>query len=110
MQCTGCEAEVERMDTAKLLACSGLTLHEYALWHRLSLDLLVSPEQVNVTDLERNYPLDYLPGLSKIQLCKTSQSWSCYSGPDLGRVQGRGGSELLHYFTGLDACQSECAR
>lgn len=70
MQCIECEAEVERMDTAKLLACFGLTLYEFALRHRLPPDLLVSPEQVNVTDPERNYPLYYPPGLSESSFAK----------------------------------------
>ncbi|MDH3559451.1 MAG: hypothetical protein OEN52_00650 [Gammaproteobacteria bacterium] len=72
MQCIEVDAEVECMVTTKLLACSGLTLHGYALRNRLPLDLLVSPEQVNVFYPERNYPLDYLHGLSEPSFAEQS--------------------------------------
>ncbi len=48
MQCLECGAAPRQLDNAHLLQCCGLTLHEYALRHCLPLDLLLSPERLNV--------------------------------------------------------------
>ncbi len=51
MRCLECNEEVgERLDSEHLLACSGLTLQEYAIRHHLPLDLLVGQDQLGRTD------------------------------------------------------------
>ncbi len=55
MQCLECGTERQRMDNEHLLSCCGLTLHEYALRHHMPLDLLLSPDQVNVCDRVEDY-------------------------------------------------------
>lgn len=50
MQCLECGTEQQRLDNEHLLSCCGLTLHEYAIRHHTPLDLLLSPDQVNVPD------------------------------------------------------------
>jgi len=50
--------------------------------------------------------IDYLPGLTELQLYETEQSWCHYSGPDLESYQSSGSSFLLHHFTELDVCDS----
>lgn len=57
MQCLECGADIGRLDNAHLQACCGLTLHEYALRHRLPLDLLVSTDQINLPERMADYPL-----------------------------------------------------
>jgi 6-pyruvoyl tetrahydropterin synthase/QueD family protein len=56
MQCLECSAEVARVDTGHLLACSGLTLQEYAIRHHLPLDLLVDRGDLNAEDDPGGYP------------------------------------------------------
>ncbi len=56
MQCLECGIEQQRLDNEHLLSCCGLTLHEYALRHHTPLDLILSPDQVNVPDHVKNYP------------------------------------------------------
>lgn len=56
MQCIECGAQLSRLDNEHLLACSGLTLHEYALRHHMPLDLLVSPDQINLPEDREAYP------------------------------------------------------
>ncbi len=46
MHCRECGATLERFDNAHLLACSGLTLQEYAIRHHVPLDLLLHPDQI----------------------------------------------------------------
>lgn len=46
MRCLECEQDLVRLDNEHLLACSGLTLHEYAIRHHQPLDLLLQPDQV----------------------------------------------------------------
>ena len=55
MKCLECNADVERLDNAHLLRCSRLTLQEYALRHRLPLDLLVHTDQINLEDPPGEY-------------------------------------------------------
>lgn len=63
MQCNECGAWLDRLDNRHLLECCGLTLHEYALRHALPLDLLVSPEQLNVREPPEALPVARaLPG------------------------------------------------
>ena len=51
--------------------------------------------------------IDYLPGLTELQLYETEQSWCHYSGPDLESYQSAGSSSLLHHFKKLDVCDSK---
>lgn len=46
MRCQECGAPVVALDNGHLLACSGLTLQEYALRHALPLDLLLTPDRI----------------------------------------------------------------
>ncbi len=46
--------------------------------------------------------IDYLPGMTELQLYETQQSWCHYSGPDLESYQSSGSSFLLHHFDELD--------
>jgi 6-pyruvoyl tetrahydropterin synthase/QueD family protein len=43
--------------------------------------------------------IEYLPGLSELQIYETSQSHCCYTGPSLQELQKHGGSALLNYFS-----------
>lgn len=43
--------------------------------------------------------IDFLPGLSRLTLYETPQSWCQYTGPDLETWQQRGGNPLLTRFT-----------
>lgn len=56
MKCLECGAECGRIDNEHLLDCSGYTLHEYAIRHRLPLDLLLHPDQINLSDSPAAYP------------------------------------------------------
>lgn len=56
MRCLECGSERERLTNGHLLACCGLTVHEYALRHHLPLDLILGPEQVNLKDPVSSYP------------------------------------------------------
>ena len=55
MQCLECGAELDRLDNAHLLDCSGITLQEYAIRHRLPLDLVLHTDQINREDTVDNY-------------------------------------------------------
>ena len=46
MRCLECKGDVALLENEHLLACSGLTLHEYAIRHHLPLDLLLQPDQI----------------------------------------------------------------
>jgi len=48
---------VSELDNEHLLACSGLTLQEYALRHALPLDLLVSPDRIEAGAAHAELPL-----------------------------------------------------
>ena len=56
MQCLECGQTVPSLDNMHLLQCSGLTLHEYALRHGLSLDVIVAPALVNRQESDAAYP------------------------------------------------------
>ena len=47
MKCLNCDRDVPKLDNDHLIACSGLTLQEYAIRHCLPLELLVSTDQLN---------------------------------------------------------------
>lgn len=49
-QCLECHQAVTAIDNQHLIQCCGLTLQEYALRHKLPLDILVPPEQLNQID------------------------------------------------------------
>lgn len=51
--------------------------------------------------------IDYLPGLTELQLYETEQSWCHYSGPDLESYLSSGSSFLLHHFKELDVRDSQ---
>ena len=51
--------------------------------------------------------IEYLPGLSELQIYETSQSHCCYVGPTLAELQKQGGSDLLKYFGSDDLGQSQ---
>ena len=42
--------------------------------------------------------IEYLPGLSELQIFETTQSHCCYVGPSLDELQKKGNSVLLQYF------------
>ncbi|MBC6414165.1 MAG: 6-carboxytetrahydropterin synthase [Chromatiales bacterium] len=50
MQCLECGKDTPYLDNEHLVQCCGLTLHEYALRHKLPLDILVPPTLLNKTD------------------------------------------------------------
>ena len=50
MRCLECGKEVIHLDNEHLAQCCGLTLQECALRHKLPLDILVPPSQINATD------------------------------------------------------------
>ncbi len=83
MKCLECQAELDWLNTEHLLACSGLTLQEYAIRHHLSLDLLLSEDHINHSDNPKNYPiLTAAPG---------EQARSCLAGMQLaGRLHREG--------------------
>jgi hypothetical protein len=56
MRCLECDIELAQIDTPHLLACSGLTLQEYAIRHHLPLDLLIDREELNREDRVADYP------------------------------------------------------
>ena len=55
MQCLECGTELQRLENEHLFSCCGLTLHEYALRHHMPLDLILSPDQINVADRVMDY-------------------------------------------------------
>lgn len=57
MICKECGATMSELDNGHLLACSGLTLQEYALRHALPLDLLVSPDRIEAGVAQAELPL-----------------------------------------------------
>lgn len=56
MNCLECGNEVPLLDNRHLVECCGLTLQEYAIRHRLPLDLLVGPDQLNVPPRAADFP------------------------------------------------------
>ncbi|MCB1922977.1 MAG: 6-carboxytetrahydropterin synthase [Gammaproteobacteria bacterium] len=56
MKCLECGTERERLDNEHLIACCGFTLQEYAIRHRLPLDLVLHPDQINCDDSPQAYP------------------------------------------------------
>ncbi len=55
--CRECNAELATLDTGHLLACSGLTLQEYALRHALPLDLLLTPDRIGESESASDLPM-----------------------------------------------------
>lgn len=55
MQCKECTEYVEMLTNEHLRACSGLTVHEYAIRHHLPLETLLAPGQINAGD-DNIYP------------------------------------------------------
>jgi len=51
--------------------------------------------------------IEYLPGLSELQIYETSQSHCCYIGPSLDELQKQGSSSLLKYFSSDELGQSQ---
>ncbi len=51
--------------------------------------------------------IEYLPGLTELQIFETSQSHCCYKGPSLQELQTHGRSALLKYFTSEDLGKSQ---
>ena len=56
MICRECGTSIDLLDNDHLLQCSGLTLQEYAIRHRLPLDMLLHSDQVNVADEPGDFP------------------------------------------------------
>lgn len=50
MRCEECTQQVEMLTNEHLRACSGLTVHEYAIRHHLPLETLLAPGQINAVD------------------------------------------------------------
>lgn len=57
MHCLECQTELDRLTNAHLHECCGLTLQEYAIRHHISLDLLVSEDDLNAYDDISRYHL-----------------------------------------------------
>ena len=56
MQCRECSKEIDgSLCNDHLLACSGLTVQEYAIRHHLPLDLLLTSDQINRVDEVSSY-------------------------------------------------------
>ena len=55
MRCLECGNETSLLDNEHLVQCCGLTLQEYALRHKLPLDILVPKSQINAPDDPASY-------------------------------------------------------
>ena len=55
MRCLECSNEIPLLDNEHLVQCCGLTLQEYALRHKLPLDILVPQSQINASDDPNGY-------------------------------------------------------
>lgn len=63
MRCLECNGDLALLENEHLLACSGLTLHEYALRHHLPMKLLLQPDQIGtVFDAPRVAAANGTPG------------------------------------------------
>ena len=51
--------------------------------------------------------IEYLPGLSELQIYETTQSHCCYVGPSLDELQKKGNSALLQYFASDELGKSQ---
>jgi 6-pyruvoyl tetrahydropterin synthase/QueD family protein len=51
--------------------------------------------------------IEYLPGLTELQIFETNQSHCCFVGPSLDELQKKGSSELLKYFKSDDLGKSQ---
>ena len=51
--------------------------------------------------------IEYLPGLTELQIHETSQSYCCYEGPSLEELQKKGESALLRYFVSDELGKSQ---
>lgn len=56
MRCLECGARLERIDNDHLLHCSGLTVQEYGLRHRLPLELILHPDQLDAAPDPGHWP------------------------------------------------------
>jgi 6-pyruvoyl tetrahydropterin synthase/QueD family protein len=63
-----------------------------------------STELLNIFIWERL--IEYLPGLTELQIYETSQSYCTYTGPSLDQLQKKGKSTLLRYFIADDLGKS----
>ena len=82
MQCLDCQKDVgSHLTNEHLIACSGLTLQEYALRHHLPLDMILSTDQINQADnissyrkpgrsVDTKFTLDILSGLEMARALK----------------------------------------
>ncbi len=70
MRCLECGKEVPLLDNEHLAQCCGLTLQEYALRHKLPLDILVPPSQINAIDDpgDWNYPKGLVSDEAKLAI------------------------------------------
>ncbi len=57
MRCLECDTAITTLDNGHLLDCCGLTLQEYALRHRLPLELVVDRSELNLEDDVADYPV-----------------------------------------------------
>lgn len=64
-----------------------------------------STELLNIFIWERL--IEYLPGLTELQIYETSQSHCSFSGPSLDALQKKGSSELLKYFSSNELGKSQ---
>lgn len=65
MKCLNCDHDVPKLDNDHLIACSGLTLQEYAIRHCLPLELLVSTDQLNQRPRAADFiSITHVPGES----------------------------------------------
>lgn len=51
--------------------------------------------------------IEYLPGLTELQIYETSQSHCCFVGPSLDELQKKGGSALLKHFSSDELGKSQ---
>lgn len=56
MHCLECGETLDRLTNQHLLRCAGLTVQEYAIRHRMPLDLLLHSDQVNLSDRVDDFP------------------------------------------------------
>lgn len=61
MHCQECGEALDRLNNEHLLRCSGLTVQEYAIRHRLPLDLLLHADQVIDGQAKQVEPSEHYP-------------------------------------------------
>ena len=72
LQCLECQQTVATIDNRHLAQCCGLTLQEYALRHKLPLDILVSHELLNHRDDVSDYAMPEQTPRHRAQLIVTA--------------------------------------